>query len=77
MSFDLTVDKRDPKNGRILSSSPYIRYSSPDGVVYLRDGVYYTESGVLAPDDLVKRVVGKEAKLTEAKAELTNNTLKK
>lgn len=68
MAFDLTVDKRDPKNGRIVSSSPYTRYSSVDGVVYLRDGVYYTESGHIAPDDLVKRVVGREAKI-EAKAE--------
>jgi hypothetical protein len=77
MSFDLTVDKRDPKNGRIVSSDPYIRYSSLDGVVYLRSGVYYTESGQIAPDDLVKRIVGKEAKLAEAKAETTGNTLKK
>lgn len=71
MAFDLTVDKRDSKNGRITSSSPYTRYASRDGVVYLRDGVYYTESGVIAPDDLVRRVVGREAKLAEPK----DNTL--
>lgn len=72
MAFDLTVDKRDPKNGRIISSSPYIRYSSSDGVVYLRDGVYYTESGQPASEELIKRVVGREAKL-----EATSNTMKK
>lgn len=71
MAFDLTVEKRDPKNGRIVSSSPYIRYSSRDGVIYLRDGVYYTESGVVAPEDLVKRIVGREAKIAEPK----DNTL--
>lgn len=63
MAFDLTVDKRDPKTGRVVSSSPYTRYASADGVVYLRDGVYYTESGHIAPEDLVKRVVGREAKI--------------
>jgi len=67
MAFDLTVEKRDPKNGRIVSSSPYIRDSSRDGVIYLRDGVYYTESGVVAPEDLVKRIVGREAKIAEPK----------
>jgi hypothetical protein len=72
MAFDLTVDKRDPKNGRIISSSPYIRYASSDGVVYLRDGVYYTESGQPAPEELIRRVVGREAKL-----ETTPNTFKK
>lgn len=61
MAFDLTVDKRDPKTGRIIESSPYTRYASSDGVVYLRDGVYYTESGHIAPEDLIKRVVGREA----------------
>jgi hypothetical protein len=61
MSFDLTVDKRDPKTGRVTTSNPYTRYSSSDGVVYLREGVYYTESGHIAPEDLVKRVVGKDA----------------
>lgn len=74
MSFDLTVDKRDPKNGRIISSDPYTRYSSADGVVYLRDGVYYTESGNIAPEDLVKRVVGQESRLT---AVTPNNAFKK
>lgn len=72
MAFDLTVDKRDPKSGRVTSTNPYTRYASSDGVVYLRDGVYYTESGQIASDDLVKRVVGKEAKL-----ETPVNTLKK
>jgi hypothetical protein len=72
MAFDLTVEKRDPKNGRIISSNPYTRYASSDGVVYLRDGVYYTESGQPAPEDLVRRVVGREAKL-----ESTANTMKK
>jgi hypothetical protein len=72
MAFDLTVDKRDPKNGRIISSSPYIRYASSDGVVYLRDGVYYTESGQPAPEELIRRVVGREAKL-----ETASNTFKK
>jgi hypothetical protein len=72
MSFDLTVDKRDSKSGRVVSSNPYTRYASADGVVYLRDGVYYTESGQIASEDLIKRVVGKEAKL-----ETPVNTLKK
>lgn len=74
MSFDLNVDKRDPKTGRIISSNPYTRYSSLDGVVYLRDGVYYTESGHVAPEDLVKRVVGRESKV---EAPVTNSTFKK
>jgi len=60
MAFDLIVDKRDPKSGRVISSSPYIRYSSSDGVIYLREGVYYTESGHIAPEDLIRRVVGRE-----------------
>lgn len=72
MAFDLTVDKRDSKNGRVISSDPYTRYSSPDGVVYYRGGVYYTESGQPAPEDLVKRVVGREAKLDPA-----SNSLRK
>jgi hypothetical protein len=72
MPFDLIVDKRDPKSGRVISTTPYTRYSSLDGVVYLRDGVYYTESGHVAPEDFVKRVVGKEAKL-----ETPVNTFKK
>lgn len=75
MAFDLNVDARDPKTGRIMSSNPYIRYSSVDGVVYLRGDTYYTESGHIAPDDLVKRVVGKEAKFFAA-AE-SNTTFKK
>jgi hypothetical protein len=72
MAFDLTVEKRDPKNGRIISSSPYTRYASSDGVVYFRDGAYYTESGQLASEDMIKRVVGREAKLDPA-----SNSLKK
>lgn len=66
MAFDLIVDKRDPKSGRIVSSDPYTRYASSDGVVYYRSGVYYTESGQPAPEDLVRRVVGREAKLETA-----------
>jgi hypothetical protein len=77
MPFDLVVDTRDPKNGRVLKSSHYTRYSSSDGVVYLREGVYYTESGVVASEDLVRRVVGREAKLEGIKLETTANTLKK
>lgn len=57
MAFDLIVDKRDPKSGRIIESNPYTRHSSPDGVVYERNGEYYTESGLAAPDELVKRVL--------------------
>lgn len=74
MAFDLTVDKRDPKTGRITGSQPYTRYASSDGVVYLRDGVYYTESGHIAPDDLVKRVVGREAKIETSSS--TSNSKK-
>lgn len=66
MAFDLNVDKRDPKTGRVVSSNPYIRYASSDGVVYFREGVYYTESGQVAPEDLIKRVVGREAVKVEA-----------
>lgn len=69
MAFDLTVDTRDPKTGRVISSNPYTRYASSDGVVYLREGVYYTESGQIAPEDLVKRVVGREAVKVEAPAQ--------
>lgn len=72
MAFDLTVDKRDPKSGRIVDSNPYTRYASSDGVVYYRGGVYYTESGQPAPEELVRRVVGREAKL-----EAPSNTMKK
>ena len=74
MAFDLIVDKRDPKTGRVISTTPYTRYASVDGVVYLRDGVYYTESGHVAPEDLVKRVVGRESKV---EAPATNSTFKK
>jgi hypothetical protein len=69
MAFDLTVDHRNPKNGRIEKTTPYTRYSSPHGVIYARDGVFYTESGHVAPDDLVAAIVGREVvqKKPEAK----------
>lgn len=69
MAFDLIVDHRDSKNGRVVKSTPYTRYSSPHGVIYARDGVFYTESGQVAPDALVEAIVGREAvqKKPEAK----------
>lgn len=63
MAFDLTVHHRDPKSGRIIETTPYVRHANSDGVVYERDGLYYTESGHPAPSDLVRRVVGKDAKV--------------
>ena len=69
MAFDLTVHHRDPKSGRITEVTPYVRHANSDGVVYEREGLYYTESGHPASADLVRRVVGKEAKVVEAKAD--------
>lgn len=69
MAFDLTVDHRDPKNGRVTSHTPYTRYASASGVVYLRDGVFYTESGQVAPDTLIEAVAGRDALVTIKKPE--------
>lgn len=67
MAFDLTVHLRDSKSGRITESNPYIRHVNTDGVVYERDGLYYTESGHPASADLVRRVVGKDVKIENTK----------
>lgn len=71
MAFDLTVDHRDPKNGRVVSQTPYTRYASAQGVIYLRDGVFYTESGSVAPDHLVESICGREVLTKHKKPEAT------
>jgi hypothetical protein len=75
MAFDLIVDHRDNKNGRVTKHVPYTRYASQQGVIYLRDGVFYTESGQVAPDHFVESVVGREVFLAHKKPEA--NTPKK
>jgi len=71
MSFDLTVDHRDPKNGRVVKHTPYVRFSNHVGTVYLRDGVFYTESGLVAPDSLIEGVAGLDVLLAHKKPEAT------
>lgn len=67
MSFDLKVHHRDAKSGRITEVTAYTRHVNSDGVVYERDGLYYTESGHPASADLVRRVVGKDVKIENTK----------
>lgn len=70
MAFDLTVDHRDPKSGRIIKHTPYTCYQKSGlGQVYLRDGVFYTESGQIAPDSLVEKIAGKEVLLANKSPE--------
>lgn len=67
MAFDLVVHHRDPKSGRITESKPYTRHANSDGVVYEREGLYYTESGHPASAELIRRVVGKDVKIEATK----------
>lgn len=68
MAFDLMVHHRDSKSGRITETSTYTRHVNSDGVVYERDGLYYTESGHPASADLVRRVTGKDIKIENTKS---------
>lgn len=61
MAFDLTVDHRDPKTGRIVKHTPYTAYISDAGTVYLRDGVFYTPGGEVAQDHWVESIAGRDA----------------
>lgn len=60
MAFDMTVDHRDPKTGRIVKHTPYVAYIASEGIVYLRDGVFYTQAGDVAEDSWVEAIAGKE-----------------
>lgn len=61
MAFDMTVDHRDPKTGRIVKHTPYAAHISNEGVVFERDGVYYLEDGKEAPEEVVLSIVGPNA----------------
>lgn len=45
MAFDLTVHRRDPKTGRVVSVHPYKYVVSRDGSYYERDGIKYDGAG--------------------------------
>lgn len=67
MAFDLTVHRRDPKTGRVVSVHPYKYVVSRDGSYYERDGIKYDGAGNVL--DAPKAVETVEASVAAPKDE--------